>query len=112
MNHPRMHNAWRKWLDLPPGVPDGALSRLFDRFYKTDPSRGAETSTSSGLGLAIAAENAALLGATLDVAARAGGGLVFTVTLPVSKPLPDGDGTDTDGVDHRILSEPVPRIEL
>ncbi len=100
-----------KVMDRGPGVPDDALSHLFDRFYKTDLSRGAETSTSSGLGLAIAAENAALLGATIDVAARAGGGLVFTVTLPVSKRLRDGDGTDTDQVDHRFLSEPAPRIE-
>ena len=45
--------------DRGPGVPSDALPHLFDRFYKADPSR---RSGSSGLGLAIAAEHAALLG--------------------------------------------------
>jgi two-component system, OmpR family, sensor histidine kinase MtrB len=72
-----------------PGVEPEALAHLFDRFYKADPSR---TGGSSGLGLAIAAEHAALLGGSLTAAARDGGGLVFTLRLPVTRPLPAGDG--------------------
>ena len=45
--------------DRGPGVPADALAHLFDRFYKADVSRH---EGSSGLGLAIAAEHAALLG--------------------------------------------------
>jgi two-component system sensor histidine kinase MtrB len=74
--------------DRGPGVPPEAVDHLFDRFYKADPSR---SGGSSGLGLAIAAEHAALLGGTLTAAVREGGGLAFTLRLPVTRPLPPGD---------------------
>ena len=48
--------------DRGPGVPPDRLARIFERFYKADPSRHGG---SSGLGLAIAAEHAALLGGYL-----------------------------------------------
>jgi two-component system sensor histidine kinase MtrB len=47
-----------------PGVPPDLRKRVFDRFVRGDESRHG---TSSGLGLAIAAENARLLGGTLTV---------------------------------------------
>lgn len=78
--------------DRGPGVSADALPHLFERFYKADPSR---RGGSSGLGLAIAAEHAALLGATLRARARPGGGLVFALTLPVTHSLPPGDAHDT-----------------
>jgi signal transduction histidine kinase len=80
--------------DRGPGVAAEALGRLFGRFYKADPSRRGGT---SGMGLAIAAEHAALLGGELSAAARDDGGLVFTLRLPVTKPLPDGDVVVTEG---------------
>ena len=52
-------------LDRGPGVPPDRLERIFERFYKADPSRHGG---SSGLGLAIAAEHAALLGGYLTAA--------------------------------------------
>jgi len=96
--------------DRGPGVPADALPRLFDRFYKADPSRSSGSSGSSGLGLAIAAEHAALLGATLRARRRPGGGMVFVLTLPVTRSLPPGDAVDTDGDDNGIAYEPEPRI--
>ncbi len=78
--------------DRGPGVPPDALQHLFDRFYKADPSR---RGGSSGLGLAIAAEHAALLGGTLRARRRPGGGLVFVLTIPVTSSLPAGDAQDT-----------------
>ena len=45
--------------DRGPGVPPDRLEMIFDRFTKVDPSR---SGGSSGLGLAIAAEHAALHG--------------------------------------------------
>jgi two-component system sensor histidine kinase MtrB len=96
--------------DRGPGVSADALPRLFDRFYKADPSRAAGAST-SGLGLAIAAEHAALLGGSLRAAARPGGGLVFTVTLPVTRSLPDGDGADTSDPQSDEVSEPTSRSD-
>jgi two-component system sensor histidine kinase MtrB len=86
--------------DRGPGVPPGALGHLFERFYKQDPSRRGGT---SGLGLAIAAENAALLGGRLSAANRAGGGLEVTLRMPilVTDSLPPGDASDIDR-DHAV----------
>ena len=67
--------------DRGPGVPPDRLERIFERFYKADPSRHGG---SSGLGLAIAAEHAALLGGYLTAANRAGGGLRIELRLPVT----------------------------
>ncbi len=78
--------------DRGPGVDPAAIPRLFDRFFKADISR---TAGSSGLGLAIAAEHAALLGGTLEAANRDGGGLAVTLRLPVTGSLPAGDPGDT-----------------
>ena len=52
-----------------------------------------------GLGLAIAAEHAALLGGTLRARPRPGGGMVFALTLPVTGSLPAGDASDTAPAD-------------
>jgi signal transduction histidine kinase len=78
--------------DRGPGVAADALDHLFERFYKADASRHGG---SSGLGLAIAAEHAALLGGSLAAANREGGGLAVTLSLPVTGSLPEGDGADT-----------------
>ncbi len=77
--------------DRGPGVSVASLPHLFERFYKADPSR---RGGSSGLGLAIAAEHAGLIGASLRARPRPGGGLVFALTLPsspVTEPLPASD---------------------
>ncbi len=77
--------------DRGPGVPPDAVAHLFDRFYKSDPSRAGG---SSGLGLAIAAEHAALLGGSLRARSRPGGGLIVALALPVTGSLPDGHPPD------------------
>ncbi len=92
--------------DRGPGVAAEALPHLFERFYKADASRSAG---SSGLGLAIAAEHAALMGATLRARRRPGGGLVFALILPVTRSLPGGDGADTMVADAGEASESVSR---
>ncbi len=78
--------------DRGPGVAPEALPHLFDRFYKADASR---YRGSSGLGLAIAAEHAALLGGSLQAENRDGGGLSVTLRLPVTHSLPPGHRPDT-----------------
>ena len=72
--------------DRGPGVGEAALPHLFERFYKADASRGYGT---SGLGLAIAAEHARLLGGQLSAQARQGGGLEVSLRLPVTGSLPE-----------------------
>ncbi len=64
------------------GIPAEHLPHVFDRFYKTDPSRS--SSRGSGLGLAIARENARLLGGDIIVANVPGGGARFVLTLPAA----------------------------
>ncbi|HEV7604247.1 MAG TPA: ATP-binding protein [Candidatus Limnocylindrales bacterium] len=82
--------------DRGPGVPADRLPRIFERFYKADPSRHDGT---SGLGLAIAAEHAALLGGYLAAANREGGGLRIELWLPVTGSLLRSDGTAI-GIGH------------
>jgi two-component system sensor histidine kinase MtrB len=65
--------------DRGPGVPPDRLEMIFDRFTKVDPSR---SGGSSGLGLAIAAEHAALMGGYLQAMNREGGGLRLELVLP------------------------------
>ena len=78
--------------DRGPGVPADRLGRIFERFYKADPSRHGG---SSGLGLAIAAEHAALLGGRLRARNRDGGGLAIELVLPVTGSLHGGDVAET-----------------
>jgi signal transduction histidine kinase len=76
------------------GVPPDRLEMIFDRFTKIDPSR---SGGSSGLGLAIAAEHAALMGGYLQAMNREDGGLRLELVLPrdVAGSLPSGDRTAT-----------------
>jgi signal transduction histidine kinase len=75
------------------GIAPDDLPRLFDRFFKADPAR---TAPGSGLGLAIAIENARLLGGDIDVWSELGSGSRFTLRLPVTEPLQDGEGAVAD----------------
>ncbi|WP_329457762.1 HAMP domain-containing sensor histidine kinase [Streptomyces sp. NBC_01497] len=81
-----------------PGIADADLPHIFERFYKADATR--TRSESSGLGLAITAENVRLHGGRLTVANRPGAGAVFTVELPLC-PDPDADTAAGPGSGHR-----------
>ena len=80
--------------DRGPGVAEGDLERLFERFYKADAARA---SAGSGLGLAIARSHARALGGDLVARRREGGGLEFVARVPVAEPLPDGEAPATAG---------------
>jgi signal transduction histidine kinase len=79
------------------GITPEHRERIFDRFYKADPSR---TGSGSGLGLAIALENARLLGGDIEVWSERDRGSRFTLRLPppsVAKRLQSGDGPVAGG---------------
>jgi signal transduction histidine kinase len=64
-----------------PGVPTEHLTLLFERFYRTDPSRQRATG-GTGLGLAIVRQLVEAQGGTVSVENAPGAGARFTFTLP------------------------------
>ena len=69
------------WEDSPPGVPDDALPRLFERLYRVEGSRNREAG-GSGLGLAICESIVAAHGGTIRARHSDLGGLAVLVDLP------------------------------
>jgi heavy metal sensor kinase len=67
------------------GIPEDLLPRVFERFFRADPSRGEVEG--SGLGLAIAKWIAEAHGGSLTAAHAPAGGTVFTLRLSPSGPL-------------------------
>ncbi len=71
--------------DTGPGIPEDALERIFDRFYRVDEARTASAEAQgTGLGLAIVKVIAELHGAKLSARNRPGGGAEFTVQFAAS----------------------------
>ena len=66
--------------DTGPGIPDYALSRVFDRFYSLEHPETGEKS--SGLGLTFVREIAALHGGDIRIENLPGGGTQATLSLP------------------------------
>jgi signal transduction histidine kinase len=69
--------------DSGPGVAGEELERIFDRFYRTDPSRQREAG-GSGLGLAIARSIVEKHGGRVWAESGPGAGLTIRIRLPVS----------------------------
>jgi two-component system sensor histidine kinase MtrB len=63
------------------GLDENSLLRVFDRFWRADPSR-ARTRGGTGLGLSIALEDARLHNGELEAWGRPGRGAHFVLTLP------------------------------
>ena len=66
--------------DQGPGVPEEDLPKLFDPFFRSDPSRTRETG-GVGLGLAIVKACVDACGGSVTAANQPGGGLVVTLSL-------------------------------
>lgn len=67
--------------DHGPGIPEEDLQRVFEPFYRLEPSRSRSTG-GSGLGLAIARSMARQHGGDIELSNRAEGGLCARVTFP------------------------------
>jgi two-component system sensor histidine kinase MtrB len=63
------------------GIDENSLLRVFDRFWRADPSRS-RIRGGTGLGLSIALEDARLHNGELEVWGRPGHGAHFVLTLP------------------------------
>lgn len=76
------------------GLKPGHADRVFDRFWRADPSRNRKTG-GTGLGLAISLEDAKLHSGTLQAAGEPGKGTLFVLTLPLQ-------------AGNRVITSPIP----
>ena len=67
--------------DSGPGIPAEDLARIFDRFYRTDPSR---EGSGAGLGLSIAKALVEAHGGRIWAEDRPEGGASFVIRLPIA----------------------------
>ena len=70
--------------DTGPGIVAEDLPRLFDRFYRADPSRSRSTG-GTGLGLTIARRLVEAHGGSVEVESVLGQGSRFVVRLPTGQ---------------------------
>jgi two-component system sensor histidine kinase KdpD len=77
------HEVFVEIADRGPGLPPGTERRVFEKFFRAAPGAGRR---GIGLGLAISRGIVEAHEGRIFAANRAGGGAVFTFTLPVSTP--------------------------
>ncbi len=85
--------------DTGAGIPPESLSRIFDRFYRTDAARQ-QSQGESGLGLAIARAIVEAHGGSISVASELGSGSTFTITAPA---IVDGAAASHSGIASPIV---------
>jgi len=73
-------------LDSGPGVPDEALPKIFEPFYRLDDARNRQTG-GAGLGLSIADRAIRLHGGQLRASNRKEGGLEMEIRIPAGAPV-------------------------
>src|SRR5262249_6981756 len=102
------------------GIPDEQLDRIFEKFTQADASTTRQYG-GTGLGRAISRHRTELMGGTLGVASRPGGGSTFwfTLRLPIAggaepAPAPNVDFAgvrvlivDDNEVNRRVLHEHI-----
>ncbi|MDR5699838.1 MtrAB system histidine kinase MtrB [Agromyces aerolatus] len=101
------------------GMTEEDAARVFDRFWRADPSR-TRTIGGTGLGLAISLEDAVAHGGRLDVWSRPDAGTVFRLTLPRragaplgESPLPlEPDDPDASGPADPVSSPDTRSLEV
>jgi two-component system OmpR family sensor kinase len=91
--------------DNGPGIDPADVPRIFEPFFRSDPSR-ARSSGGAGLGLAIVAAIVEAHGGT--VAVLPGEGATFEVRIPKRQPEPDGSDGGSGVPSFRTDPEPTP----
>ena len=69
-------------IDTGTGIPPEALPRVFDRFFRVDPSRS-QVSGGTGLGLSIVQGIIQLHGGHVEIASKPGSGTRVTIRMPL-----------------------------
>jgi two-component system, OmpR family, sensor histidine kinase KdpD len=75
------------------GIPEKDLSKIFEKFYRADLHRG--RIPGSGMGLSISRDVVRVHGGEIWAEARAGGGTIICIALPVAEGC-GGEGKNTD----------------
>ena len=83
--------------DAGPGLPTGDAQRVFERFYRADPSR-TRASGGTGLGLSIVAALVAAHGGSVDVETAPGVGTTFRVRVPHIDAVADATAPEANEV--------------
>ncbi len=82
------------------GIRAEELEKIFEKFYRADDKR-IHAITGSGLGLPIAREVIRLHGGDLTVTSEWDKGSAFTLTLPLSEEVDQGEYSGTTGRSHK-----------
>ncbi len=82
-----------------PGMDPEEAEHVFERFYRSDPSRS-RAHGGAGLGLSIVSAIVAAHGGTVVAEGRVGSGTTFTVRLPLTPPAAEAAPDDVESV-HR-----------
>lgn len=80
--HQLVHGVMVTVCDTGFGIAPDDLPRIFDRFYRADPSRQSEAGE-SGLGLAIARSIVEAHGGRISVSSHLGEGTTMSIFIPV-----------------------------
>ena len=80
--HSEAAKVWIEVTDTGVGIPPDALPRVFDRFFRVDPSRS-QASGGTGLGLSIVQGIMQLHRGSVEIASRPGVGTRVTLCLPI-----------------------------
>ncbi|MEM7035690.1 MAG: response regulator [Bacteroidota bacterium] len=90
------------------GIPEAALAKVFERFYRAQ--TGEKQVVGTGIGLSLVRDLVELHGGEIDVASEVGKGTVFKLRLPVRNEAEPGEVQGT--VQHRRpLVRPVEQAE-
>ncbi len=85
-SYPRYEKIYVSVKDTGAGIPKDSIKKIWERFYKSDPSRGKDKK-GTGLGLSIVKEIIQAHGETIDVISTEGVGTEFIFTLPRASEL-------------------------
>jgi len=103
-NSPGRSEAVVRVLDSGPGVPAGALDKLFRPFYRIDDARGRNTG-GVGLGLAITERAVRLHAGAVHASNRPEGGLVVEIRFPLDPELQPSTPVEPADVPAEPVSE-------
>jgi two-component system OmpR family sensor kinase len=87
--------------DNGPGMTSEQSARVFERFFRADPSRS-RLSGGAGLGMAIVHALVTAHGGDIALETSPGHGVRITVSLPLSTPSDAPRGTDRESIDHEV----------